>query len=345
LGAAETVPLLSVENVTVRLHGARQATHQIGGRRILNEANLSVRAGAIVGLIGETGSGKTTLARAIVGLVPTTSGRINFAGTEVSSLRRRALRAFRRRGEVQFVFQDPLRSLDPDQTVGQIVGEGLDIQGELSTEEREHAIDEALTLVGLDPAISLRRPGQISGGQRQRVSIARAVVMRPRLVICDEPVSALDASTRNYVLKILSHLRDELGLALLIISHDLASLAGVADSVAVLYQGHIVEEGPLEEVFAAPGHPYTALLIASSPSISRTQSVSVSIEDYGRGEPDAVAAAEGCPFATRCPYATEICQRVTPKATAIAASWSVCCHHVESWRSTRLAPPAAALRS
>ncbi len=256
-------PLLSVQSLEVVLgHGWR-------ANRVLSGVDLMIWPGEIVGLVGETGSGKTTLARAIVGLVRPRGGRITFDGREISGLRRRALRAQRRSGQVQLVFQDPLRSLDPDLTVAGIVAEGLVIRGGLPAGEIRQRVVAALWQVGLDAALLSRAPGQISGGQRQRVSIARALAAGPRLLICDEPVSALDASNRNYVLRLLDELRTSLGLPIVIISHDLSSLAGIADRVVVLYRGEIVEDGPASQVFTAPAHPYTQRLIASAPSLSK----------------------------------------------------------------------------
>lgn len=337
--AALSSPVLRVDSVTVRLHGARRATHKVGGHRILDEVSLEVREGEILGVIGETGSGKTTLARTIMGLVRPVAGRIELDGEEISRLRGRPRRALRRSGRMQLVFQDPLRSLDPDFTVERIVEEGLVIQGALGADERRAAAAEALRMVGLDLALT-RRPGQISGGQRQRLAIARAVVMNPRLLVCDEPVSALDASTRNYVLRILGELRHRLSLALVVISHDLASLAGIADRVAVLYQGRIVEEGPLESIFASPRHPYTALLIASAPSVSRARwSFDIPVERLRRadGDEDDQVGAAGCVFAHRCPFVTDQCRHETPPSVELEQGWSVSCHNADSWRSEALA--------
>ena len=256
-------PLLSVESLEVVLgHGWR-------AQRVLSGVDLAIWPGEIVGLVGETGSGKTTLARAIVGLAPVRSGRISLDGASVTGLGGRALRARRRGGHVQLVFQDPLRSLDPDLTVEQIVAEGLVIRGGLGAQQVRQQVVTALEQVGLDAALLTRTPGQVSGGQRQRVAIARALAVQPRLLICDEPVSALDASNRNYVLRLLDELRTSLGLPIMIISHDLSSLAGIADRVAVLHRGEIVEDGPAGQVLTAPVHPYTRRLIASAPSLSK----------------------------------------------------------------------------
>jgi ABC-type glutathione transport system ATPase component len=259
LARAPAEPLLSVQALDVVLGRGWRAN------RVLSGVDLRIWPGEIVGLVGETGSGKTTLARAIVGLAKPAAGQVRVEGTLTSGLRGTELRAQRRRGTVQLVFQDPLRSLDPDMTVAGIVGEGLRIRGDLDAGEIAGRVRQALADVGLDDTLLGRTPGQISGGQRQRVSIARALATRPRLLICDEPVSALDASSRNHVLRLLDELRTSLGLSVLIISHDLSSLAGAADRIAVLYRGQLVEYGVAEQVFTRPRHPYTALLMASAP--------------------------------------------------------------------------------
>jgi len=258
-----SAPLLDVRGVDVSLGRLSKRT------RILHGVDLGIAAGEIVGLIGETGSGKTTLARAILGLVPVESGSIRLDGQDTTSLRRGARRALRRRGTVQYVFQDPLRSLDPDRTVSESVAEALDVRREPRAAIRA-AVAEALELVDLPAALATRHPGQLSGGQRQRVAIARAMVASPRLLICDEPVSALDASSRVRILELLQRLRDERGLAILLITHDLGTLAGLADAVAVLYRGRVVEHGGTTRVLTAPAHPYTRLLVSSVPTIDGT---------------------------------------------------------------------------
>ncbi|MBR7836660.1 ABC transporter ATP-binding protein, partial [Actinospica durhamensis] len=234
---------------------------------VLDGVGLDVSPGEIVGLIGETGSGKTTLARAAVGLVPARSGRVGFDGTDLTALGWRALREFRRRGQVQYVFQDPLRALDPDLTAAESVAEPLAVAGSVDRAERAERVARALRAVGLEPAHGERVPGGLSGGQRQRVLLARALVTEPRLLICDEPVSALDAANRNHVLRLLLNLRDESGIAALVITHDLHSLSGVADRVAVLHDGRLVEQGRVREVLDAPQHPYTRRLLAAAPRL------------------------------------------------------------------------------
>jgi oligopeptide/dipeptide ABC transporter ATP-binding protein len=319
-----TAPVLAVESIDVVLgHGWRAA-------KVHHGVDLRVWPGEIVGLVGETGSGKTTVARAVVGLVKPTGGEVVIDGTRVSGLGRRARRIERRRGTVQLVFQDPLRSLDPDMKVADIVAEGLRIRGGLDRGEIGRRVSEALAEVGLDASVLDRTPGQISGGQRQRVSIARALAIQPRLLICDEPVSALDASSRNHVLRLLGQLRDSLGLAILIISHDLSSLAGVADQIAVLYQGQIVEYGPADQVFGSPRHPYTALLMASAPSVRHDRPLSVSQLRRAAGDAGPDTSSFGCVFAARCPFAAQACA-ARPSLEPVADRWEVACHRHEEW--------------
>jgi oligopeptide/dipeptide ABC transporter ATP-binding protein len=321
LASVGAPPLLAVESVDVTLGRGWRAN------QVLSGVDLDVWPGEIVGLVGETGSGKTTLARTVVGLVNPRQGRILLDGQPISALRRGARRAERRRGHVQLVFQDPLRSLDPDLTVAEIVAEGLRIRGAADDEIRRRVTD-ALEQVGLDATMLERTPGQISGGQRQRVSIARALAVEPRLLICDEPVSALDASTRNYVLRLLDELRTSLGLAIVIISHDLSSLAGIADRVVVLYRGRIVEDGPVDRVFATPRHPYTALLMASAPSVRQDRLFAP--HQLRRTGPAPQAGAGACVFAARCAFAADICA-AQPALTPVGERWSVACHRHQEW--------------
>ena len=336
-------PLLEVSDIDVVLGHGWRASH------VLNGVTMSVWPGEIVGLVGETGSGKTTLARTVAGLARPRGGRVAFDGRDISRLRGAARRNERRAGHIQLVFQDPLRSLDPDLTVDDIVGEGLKIRG-LPAAEVDARVVDALGQVGLTAALRHRQPGQISGGQRQRVSIARALAVDPKLLLCDEPVSALDASNRNYVLRLLAELRDRLGLPIVIISHDLSSLAGIADRVVVLYRGRIIEDGPVEQVFSRPRHPYTALLMASAPRVEKpgaekpgagkpgaqkqgAQKQGAQKPGTGRpGETDAAisvhqlrrtaadppppAGHSACVFAARCPFAIDACAVQPPLAPA-----------------------------
>ncbi|MFG2476190.1 ABC transporter ATP-binding protein [Streptomyces fagopyri] len=249
-------------------------------RRALHGLSLSVAPGETVGVIGETGSGKSTFARTVLGLVPASAGRIVIGGEDVSSYGPRQWRRLRRRGVAQYVFQDPLRSLDPDLTVEESLVEPLLVQGA----ERSEAADRArafLARVRLSEELLDRLPGELSGGQRQRVAVARALVTEPRLVILDEPVSALDSANRVQVLQILKELRAA-GVALVFISHDLGSVAGIADRIAVLYQGELVEVGAARDVITHPRHDYTRLLVSSAPTLRAASA--------GRAERDALRA-------------------------------------------------------
>ena len=234
-------------------------------RRVLDGVSLTVSGGEAIGLIGETGSGKTTLARAVLGLVPFSRGRVVIDGQDVSKARARQWRDLRRASVVQYVFQDSLRSLDPDLAVGKSLVEPLLIQG-MPRAEADARARAFLDRVHLDADLLGRLPGALSGGQRQRVAVARALVTEPKLIILDEPVSALDSANRVLVLEILKGLRES-GIALVFISHDLGSVAGLTDRIAVLYQGELVEVGPTRSIINAPQHVYTRLLIDSAPTL------------------------------------------------------------------------------
>ncbi|MER5385867.1 ABC transporter ATP-binding protein [Streptomyces sp. NPDC002688] len=252
-------PVLEVKDLDVH-YGLRRRR-----RRALHGVSLSLAPGETLGIIGETGSGKSTLARAVLGLVRASAGSVTVDGEDVSAYSGRQWRTLRRRGVIQYVFQDPLRSLDPDLTVEASLAEPLLVRGE-SRDTAAARIRAFLSRVRLSEDLLDRLPGELSGGQRQRVAVARALVTEPRLVILDEPVSALDSANRVQILQILKELRDD-GVALVFISHDLGSVAGIADRVAVLYQGELVETGTAHDVIARPRHAYTRLLVRSAPTL------------------------------------------------------------------------------
>ncbi|MEU6452476.1 MULTISPECIES: ATP-binding cassette domain-containing protein [unclassified Streptomyces] len=252
-------PVLDVTGLKVH-YGARRRR-----RRVLDDVSLSVVPGETLGLIGETGSGKSTLARAVLGLVRPSAGSVVVDGEDVTAHGPRQWRDLRRRGVVQYVFQDPLRSLDPDLTVAESLTEPLLIQG-VARAEAGARVRSFLPRVRLSEDLLGRLPGELSGGQRQRIAVARALVTEPRLVILDEPVSALDSANRVQVLEILKELRAT-EVALVFISHDLGSVAGIADRIAVLYRGELVETGTAHDVIGRPRHPYTRLLVGSAPTL------------------------------------------------------------------------------
>ncbi|MGN5636719.1 ABC transporter ATP-binding protein [Streptomyces sp. AC154] len=252
-------PVLEVSGLDVSYGRGRRR------RRALHGVSLSVAPGETVGVIGETGSGKSTLARAVLGLVPASAGSVLIDGEDVTGYGRRQWRTLRRRGVVQYVFQDPLRSLDPDLTVEDSLTEPLLVQG-VTRKDATARARSFLDRVHLSEELFERLPGELSGGQRQRVAVARALVTEPRLVILDEPVSALDSANRVKVLEILKELRAT-GVALVLISHDLGSVAGTADRIAVLYRGELVEAGASPDVINSPRHAYTRLLVSSAPTL------------------------------------------------------------------------------
>jgi len=256
------IPILDVTGLQVS-YGRGSAR-----RQILHGVDLRIAPGETVGLVGETGSGKTTLARAVLGLAPIEAGTIAVNGLETTTLRPRDRRAWRRQGSVQYVFQDPLQSLDPELTVATSIAEGLTIRGGLSKAERAARVDEAIRTVGLPAELGRRLPAELSGGQRQRIAIARTLVLDPRLLVLDEPVSALDAANRNQILGLLRQLAQDRGIAQLFISHDLGSVAGLSDRIEVIYRGDIVETGTASDIINRPQHPYTRLLIGSAPTIT-----------------------------------------------------------------------------
>jgi len=293
--------------------------------RAVDGVTLSIPEGATLALVGESGSGKTTVARAVVGLVKPTSGRILLWGRDVSSLRNRELREMRR--AVQMVFQDPSVSLNPRMRVGDQVKYPLDVNGIGTPEERRAMALEALRTVGLTPPEEFysRYPHQLSGGQRQRVAIARAIVLRPKLLVADEPISNIDVSARAQILELLRSLRERMGLSMLYITHDLSSAWAIADSVAVMYLGKLVEHGPLEEVFSDPRHPYTKALLQAVPSLDERKAGGEVVRLKGE-IPDPLNMPSGCRLHPRCPFATERCRREEPPAVKVGENHWVYCH-------------------
>jgi peptide/nickel transport system ATP-binding protein len=256
-----TPAALEVRGVEVHYGRGRQR------KQVLQGVDFEIRRGEAVGLIGETGSGKSTIARTVLGLTRATAGEIRVDGRDVAAASGRARRAFRRSGVVQYVFQDPQRSLDQDLTIAESIAEPLLIQGGRSRAAIAAAVQAQLEQVQLEPALAKRFPGEISGGQRQRAAIARALITKPSLLILDEPVSALDSANRVRILELLQRLRSS-DVAMLFISHDLGSVAGVTERTLVLYRGELVESGPTSRLINEPQHAYTRLLIGSAPTLA-----------------------------------------------------------------------------
>jgi peptide/nickel transport system ATP-binding protein len=310
--------LLEVENLVVEYAVGSKTVHAVSG------VSLEIARGETLGLVGESGCGKSTLGRAILQLRRATSGRVLFDGEDLSVMQGEALRRMRRR--VQLIFQDPIASLNPRRRIGDIVAEPLVIAGYKDLAKRQQLVCEVLSAVGLDPALVMGRlPHEFSGGQCQRISIARALVLNPQFIVCDEPVSALDVSIRAQILNLLEEMKARFGLTLLFIAHDLAVVKAVSDRVAVMYLGRLCEVGPSEQMFARPAHPYTALLIEAipvpDPDVRPAETVRV-------GEPPSpIAPPSGCRFRTRCPRADQRCSEEMPELRVVAPNQSVACHH------------------
>jgi dipeptide transport system ATP-binding protein len=288
------------------------------------DASFELSDGRTLAVVGESGCGKSTLARMVTMIEPPTAGTLRIGGTEVVGAPASALRALR--PLVQMVFQNPYASLNPRKKVGAILEEPLRINTDLGAAQRRDAARAMLAKVGLRPEHYGRYPHMFSGGQRQRIAIARALMLRPRIVVADEPVSALDVSIRAQVLNLMMDLQAELGLAYLFISHDLGVVRHIADEIMVMYLGRIVERGTRDTVFRHPRHPYTRALMASTPAVDPTQRrVRIAV----KGElPSPLAPPPGCAFHRRCPFATEECSRVRPELRLVDGRLAAC-HHAE----------------
>jgi peptide/nickel transport system ATP-binding protein len=311
--------------------------------RAVDDVSFSISEGETLGLVGESGCGKTTTARCILRAVDPTGGQVLFRTSEgntidVARLPRRDLRALR--PQMQMIFQDPFASLNPRMTLLDIVGEPLLVNGLRNTRQRTERVAELLRLVGMRPEYMQRFPHAFSGGQRQRIGIARALALHPRLVVADEPVSALDVSVQAQVLNLLLDLQAELHLTYLFVAHDLSVVKHISDRVIVMYVGKIAEMAPTRELFAAPKHPYTAALLTAVPVPDpRLRREGVEL----KGDvPSPANPPSGCYFHPRCPYAVEICRNVAPALREISAGHLVSCHRAEELSLEGIGEPARA---
>ncbi|HJQ58025.1 MAG TPA: oligopeptide/dipeptide ABC transporter ATP-binding protein [Vineibacter sp.] len=314
----EAAKLLQVESLVVEYPVGNKTVHAV------TDVSLHVDRGETLGLVGESGCGKSTLGRAVLQLRRPTSGKVMFDGVDLTQLHGEALRLMRRR--LQLIFQDPIASLNPRRRIGDIIAEPLVISGVTDRAERERRVRAVMTAVGLDPDLAMGRlPHEFSGGQCQRICIARALILEPELVICDEPVSALDVSIRAQILNLLEDMKRRYGLTLLFIAHDLAVVKAVSDRIAVMYLGRLCEVGRTEQIFAQPTHPYTALLLEAIPVPDPSVKPAINVPI---GEPPSpIAPPSGCRFRTRCARADRLCAEQVPPLRAISPGQFAACHH------------------
>ena len=311
-----------VKHFTVRgtaFRGGGDVVHAVDG------VSLEVRSGETLGVVGESGCGKSTLGRLLVRLHEPTSGSVHFDGSDITTLSRRQLRPYRR--EMQMIFQDPYASLNPRKRVGQILGDPFEIHGGLSREKTRMRVRELLETVGLSPDHVNRYPHEFSGGQRQRIGVARALALNPKLIVADEPVSALDVSIQAQVINLLDDLQSDFDLTYVFIAHDLGVVHHVSDRIAVMYLGVIVEVGPSDELFLAPVHPYTEALLSAIPAIEGEEEVRRERIVLEGEVPSPVAPPAGCRFHTRCRYATDICTTERPPLVDHGGGRFAACHH------------------
>ena len=324
----ESAPLLAVENLTKHFPVMRGVLRRrVGAVRAVDGLDFAIQPRETLGLVGESGCGKSTAGRVILRLDSATAGRVIFRGEDITALRGEALR--RLRPHMQMIFQDPQDSLNPRMTVGSIVGEPLREHGAAAGASLRARVEALLEAVGLDPAFANRYPHEFSGGQRQRIGVARALALKPAFIVCDEPIAALDVSIQAQVVNLLKELQERFGLTYLFISHDLRMVRHVADRVAVMYLGKIVELAASDALYEEPLHPYTRALLSAVPTHDPAQEARRKRIVLQGEVPSPAAPPPGCRFSTRCPVAVPECARHAPEWRTLRPGHRVACHLAE----------------
>ena len=320
-------PLLEVTDLVKHfpIKSGLVVDREVGRVKAVDGVSLTIRAGETLGLVGESGCGKSTLSRTILQLTAPTSGSVRFEGQELVGRSRRALRPLRR--QMQMIFQDPYASLNPRKRIGQIIGEPIELHGLASGRDVTARVRDLLDRVGLQPEHAERYPHEFSGGQRQRIGIARALGLRPKLIIADEPVSALDVSVQAQIINLLEDLQDELGLAYLFVAHDLGVVRHVSDRVAVMYLGRIVEMTDARALYERPLHPYSNALLSAVPVPDPRLNAQRERLVLEGDVPSPIDPPSGCHFHTRCPWATDVCRTDDPRLAELLPNHVAACHH------------------
>ena len=321
--------LIKVENLVkyFPVHSNGLVRRTVANVQAVDGVSLTIERGQTLGLVGETGCGKSTLARCIAGLIPVTSGSVYFEGNDITNLSRRAMQPYRR--QIQMIFQDPYGSLNPRRRVGSIIGDPFAVHKTATGSERKRAVQELMERVGLNPEHYNRFPAEFSGGQRQRIGVARALALRPKLIICDEPVSALDVSIQAQVLNLLADLQADFGLSYLFIAHDLEVVRHVSNAVTVMYLGRVAESGPGTQVYDHSRHPYSAALLSAAPAADPDTAAQRQRIILTGDVPSPINPPSGCRFHPRCPKAQDLCSNAEPALENKAGDPSthlVACH-------------------
>jgi oligopeptide transport system ATP-binding protein len=330
-------PLLEVSHLVKHfpIKSGLLIDHVINQVQAVDDVSFSIKEGETLGLVGESGCGKSTLCRAILQLIEPTSGSVRFQGQDLVGASRGELRGLRR--EMQMIFQDPYSALNPRKRVGQIVGDPMRLHGLASRSDVKRQVQELLDRVGLSPEHYNRFPHEFSGGQRQRIGVARALALKPKLIVADEPVSALDVSIQAQIINLLEDLQDEFGLTYIFVAHDLGVVRHVSDRIAVMYLGKMVENASADQLYSNPVHPYTVALLSAVPIPDPKENEAREPLVLEGDVPSPVNPPPACRFHTRCPWATEICSEIEPPLMDYGQGRIAACHHPKNVTSGQVA--------